>query len=351
MKRSRDSRYDKKRSREKKSDKRKFTFSTKSTEKREKKERTRSSKKDERRKSTPEKRRSKPEYRSTTKETPKTSTTPIQEKVTQEREHPINYEVFSQADTQYKERTTHRKKKRGFPKIVLPLGVVAILFLFRILLNIGGSKSETISTDVPERYNPVYEDRVVTTPSPKKRKKINAAAFIIGKGKTLREVTQLTKDSIVTILPKVQVRLFKGFHIYDSKPFPNTPILASYSKYHFFYDVQKKNANQSISEQWSILREKLAESSYDGYFLYQYPKEYTVDDLLINETEFSISTKGNIVYGAATLVEYKNKRYFFQFISKEKEDKPPNYNYLRKYLNYYLKIRNSDFESSDDLNS
>lgn len=354
MKRSRDSRYDKKRSREKKSDQRKLSFSTKSSEKREKNERTRSSNKDERRKSTPEKRTSKSGYRTkATSQTPTTSATPIQKEVTQERERPINYEVFSQGDSQYKERTTHRKKKSGFPKIVLPLAVVGILFLFRILLNIGNSSSDPVSTDIPERYDPVYEDRVVTTPTPRKRKKINAAAFIIGQEKQLREITQLTKDSIIDIIPNVQVRLFKGFHIYDSEAFPSTPILASYSKYHFFYDVQKKNADQSISEQWSILREKLAESSYNGYFVYQYPKEYTVDDLLINETEFSISTKGNIVYGAATLVEYKNKRYFFQFISKEKEDKQPNYAYLRKYINYYLKIKaNSEtFNSSEDLSS
>ncbi|WP_298426483.1 hypothetical protein [uncultured Kordia sp.] len=349
MKRSRDSRYDKKRSRDKKDDKRKLKFSTKSTESRDKNERSRSSNKDERRK-LPEKRTPKSEIQNVPKEQPI-----LQEKVLPTPERSVDYEVFSQGDKKYQERTTHRKKKSGYPKIALPLAVVGILFLFRILLNIGGSDSGSSSTNIPERYDPVYEDRVTTTTTTptRKRKKINAAAFIIGKGKRLREITQLEKDSTIPIIPNVKVRLFKGFHVYDSKEFPSIPILASYSKYHFFYDVQKKNPEQSMSEQWSIIREKLAERAYKGYFVYQYPKEYKVDDLLINETEFSISTKGNIVYGVATLVEYKNKRYFFQFISKEKEDKEPNYNYLRKYLNYYLKIKaaNGSYDSADDLSS
>ena len=336
MKRSRDSRYDKKRSRDKKDDQRKLKFSTNSAEKN---ERTRTSNKDERKKSTPEKRTPKPENRSLPKaQTPITSVTPIQENTTQTQKPSVDFEVYSQKDAQYTERTTHKKKKSSYPKITWPLAAVAILFLFRFLLNIGDSSSDTITNDIPDNYDPVSQERIVTTPPSKKRTKINAAAFIIGQEKQLQEITQLKKDSIIDIIPNVQVRLFKGFHVYDSKPFPNIPILTSYSKYHFFYDVQDIVAEQSMSEQWSILREKIAENNYDGYFLYQYPKEYEVDDLLINETEFSISTKGNIIYGVATLVEYKNKRYFFQFISKERGEKEQNYNYLRKYLNYYLKI-------------
>lgn len=353
MKRSRDSRYDKKRSRDKKDDRRKLKFSTKSTENRDKNERTRTSNKDEKRKKLPEKRTQNPEYRNTnTESTSQRTTTPIQEKTAPTPQRNVDYEVFSKGDSQYKQRTTHRKKKSGFPKIVLPLSVVGILLLFRFLINLGDSKTESFSDDSPVSYEPKYENTVVTTPT-RKRKKIDAAAFIVGKNNPLKEITQLSKDSIIDIIPNVQVRLFKGFHVYDTSNFPDTPILASYSKYHFFYDVQDKVADQSMSEQWSIIREKLAESSYDGYFLYQYPKESKIDDLLINKTEFSISLQDNTVYGVVTLVEYKNKRYFFQFISKERSGKEPNYGYLRKYLNYYLKIKapNSSYDYSDDLSS
>ncbi|WP_430411865.1 hypothetical protein [Kordia sp.] len=348
MKRSRDSRYDKKRSRDKKDDKRKLKFSTKSTERKDKNEPTRVSNKDERKKETSVERIPKPEFRNTP-----TKNTPVYENTPQTPERPLEYEVFSQGDKAYKKRTTHRKKKGGFPKIVWPIAVVAFLFLIRILANIGDSDYDTTSDDFPVEYSPTYKDRSVTTQPPKKREKINAAHFIIGEEKELVEVTQLTKDSIITITPNIQVRLFKGFHVYDSEEFPDVPVLASYSKYHFFYDVKEKVADQSMSEQWSIIREQLAENSYDGYFMYQYPKESNIGDLAINETEFSISTKNNTVYGVATLVEHKNKRYFFQFISKEKRDASPNYNYLRKYINYYLKIKTSyeSFDDSDDLNS
>jgi len=354
VKRSRDSRYDKKRSRDKKDDQRKLKFSTKSTEKREKNERTRSSNKDERKKSTPEKRTQKPESRNLPKtQTPITSVTPVQENTRQTQKPSLDFEVYSQGDKAYKQRTTHKKKKSSYPKIIWPLAAVAFLFFIRFLVSIGDSSSDSITNDIPDSYDPVYQDRSVTTAPPKKRPKINAAVFIVGNKKKLREVTQLKEDSIINVIPNVQVRLFKGFHVYDSKPFPNIPVVASYSKFHFFYDVQDKVAEQSISEQWSILREKLAESNHKGYFMYQYPKEYEIDDLLINETEFSISTKGNIIYGVASLVEYKNKRYFFQFISKERVEKEQNYNYLRKYLNYYLKVKksNESFSTSNDLNS
>lgn len=350
MKRSRHSRYDKKRSRDKKDDKRKFTFKTDSTQHREvppreeKKERSQVSNKDERRRRTPEKRAPKPEYKNTTN--PQTTSPTTEDSFTQTNTHPVDFEVFSKEDKKYKQRTTHRKKKSSFPKAALPIGVVILLFLIRMIANFGDSSSESI----PDRYQPKYENRSSTSTSsyPKrKREKIDATYFFIGEGNRLREITQLTSDSIIKIVPNVEVRLFKGFHIYDSKRYPNSPILASYSKYRFFYDRVEKEKDISMSEQWSIMREKLAESVYNGYFIYQYPKEYKVDDLVVNETEFSISTKDNIVYGVATLVEYKNERHFFQFISKERDDKDPNYNYLRRYLNYYLKIKKGKSTPSD----
>ncbi|WP_046756126.1 hypothetical protein [Kordia jejudonensis] len=350
MKRSRDSRYDKKRSRDKKDDRRKLKFSTKSTEKSEKDERSRTSNKDERRPRVPEKRTPKPETSTVpTTKVATNSTTSSPENTATIPERTVDYEVFSKTDSTYTKRTTHRKKKGGFPKIVLPLAVVGILFLFRILINIGDSSDDQFSNDPPVTYEPSYENtRVVTTPPTKKRKKINVAAFITGEEDRLKEITQLSEDSIVNIIPNVEVRLFKGFHMYETKDFSDTPIVASYSKYHFFYDVQPKVEDQTLSEQWSIFREKLAERSYNGYFMYDYPKKYKSDDFLIEETEFSISLKGNVIYGVATLIEYKNKRYFFQFISKERDDKDPNYAYLRKYLNYYLKI-NALYESLDTV--
>lgn len=338
MKRSRHSRYDKKRSRDKKDDKRRFSFSTKNSENNtQASERKRISNKEERRRKTPEKRTQKPEYKNSNSDTISENTT------TQTQNYHVDFEVFSKSDTVYKQQTTHRKKKRGFPKIVLPIGIAIILFLVRIILAFGGSSSQSIPDHHSNRYQPVYENRSVRSTPKRRRKRINAAYFFIGKGNRLREITQLKKDSIINIIPDVEVHLFKGFHIFDSKPYPKSPILASYSKYHFFYDVQETVKNQSISEQWSIMREKMAENAYNGYFLYQYPKKYKIDDLLVTETEFSISTTGNIVYGVATLVAYKNKCHFFQFISKEKEGKSPNYNYLRKYLNYYLKIKGKKY--------
>ena len=106
-----------------------------------------------------------------------------------------------------------------------------------------------------------------------------------------------------------------------------------------YYDEVKVMPNMSLTEQWIAHRKQFLNEANDDYFYHERTTNRNVEDLVVKEEKFSILTEGIAIYGAATLVEYKGKRYFFHFISKNRIDETPNYAYTRKYLDYYLKIR------------
>ncbi|WP_420574847.1 hypothetical protein [Kordia sp.] len=324
MKRSRRSEYNKKRDRSKKDSKRKFTFSNKDSQQKE----------------SPEKKSVQNDPIPEKKEILHSEVVLQKKLFPEQKEKPIDFEVYTKQDQKYQQRTTHQRKKRSFPKITWPFYMVVIFFFIKLILNIN--RCEQNSSTQNDRYQPAFENRTKTNRSKRNSRKISrvkVSRFIVGKNKRLREVTQLKKDSIIDIVPNVQVRLYKGFHMYNSSVFPSTPILAKYSKFHFFYDVQDVKTDVSMVDQWVSLRKKFINEANDDYFYHERYKTYDFKGLKVREEKFSILVDGIVIYGAATLVEHKNKRYFFHFISKEAIDASPNYMYLRRYLNYYLKIR------------
>lgn len=243
----------------------------------------------------------------------------------------------------YTERKTYPKKQRSFSVGKWPLGIIVLIFLVKLILNV--ERCQSIS-ETPIRDNSSVKD-IYTTPNYRTTKKtrrntpkIRVADYIVGKRKRLREVIQLQKDSLFPIIPHVNIRLFKGFHIYDPANFTNTPILAKFSKYYFFYNVEDVSDSETLTQQWARLRKTITDKVFYSDFKYNDYKSFSFKNTLtIEEKEFTITTEGKSLHGVATLIESKNKRYFFHFISKEKQEKVPNYRYLARYLNYYLKIR------------
>lgn len=290
MKRSRHTRYDKKRTHSKKDSKQAFTFGTKVFAK------------------------------------PKTSIDRLQDfEITENRnpKHPNPTFVVP-------------KEKSGCFNYRLPFAVVIILFIFKLILGIGkaiSSSSTTTQTDP-------FMQEIIQNEKKKRRNtvKINVPDYIVGKNKPLRELMQLTQTGTFPIIPHVNVHLFKDFHIYDASGFLNTQILAKFSKYYFFCDRVDKAATESLTSQWATLRNELTRTVNGSTFSFDDHKNYTFKNLKIEEKEFTILSAGTELQGVATLVEFENTRYFFHFISKEKEGKYFNATYLRKYMNYYLKI-------------
>jgi hypothetical protein len=163
--------------------------------------------------------------------------------------------------------------------------------------------------------------------------------MIYGKTRPLREVAQLQKDSTFVITDNVKVRLFKGFHLYDASSLPSTEIFAKFSKYYFSYDKVSVLPTYTMTEQWRTLRKKHLNKIQQDIFSSENTKSYTFKGMQIEEKEFKINIERIELHGVATLVETENTRYFFQFISQEKKDAYFRRAYLKKYLNFYLKIR------------
>ena len=309
MKRSRRSEYDKKRDRSEKSSERKLKYSIKSTAK--------TSRSD-----------------SNTVSESKPSSSSSSNRIDRLKD----FEITENHEKKYTQpRVVIPKEKSGCFNYRLPFAVVIILFIFKLIMGIGkavSSSSTTTQTDP-------FMQEIIQNEKKKRRNtiKINVPDYIVGKNKPLQELMQLTQTGTFPIIPHVEVHLFKGFHIYDASGFANTEILAKFSKYYFFCDRVEKSPNESLTNQWATLRNELTQQVYGSAFSYNDSKSYTYKDLKIEEKEFTILSDQTELQGIATLVEFENTRYFFHFISKEKEGTYFKATFLKKYMDYYLKIR------------
>lgn len=340
MKRSRRSEYDKKRDRSKKDSKRKFTFSNKSENKKSDVAATSNSPK----KSSPSSGSSANyESSSTSGSSSGSSSNSTSNSTSNTFDRLQRFEIDENQEKKYQQTYVPPKEKSGCANsFKIPAYIVVAIIVVRLILRfISYQSSNNTSSSKIEDYlrDKRYTTEKTRTKRNKKLSSVNAAKLIVGKNKPLREVVQLEKDSIKDIIPHVQVRLFRRYHMYDSSLFPTTPMLAKFSKYYFFYDEVKVTPNMSLTEQWISHRKQFLNEANDDYFYHERTTNRNVEDLVVKEEKFSILTEGIAIYGAATLVEYKGKRYFFHFISKNRIDETPNYAYTRKYLDYYLKIR------------
>ena len=155
----------------------------------------------------------------------------------------------------------------------------------------------------------------------------------------LREVIQLEKDSVFPIIEHVNVRLFKRYHIFDTTPFEGTEILAKFSKFYFLYNRVEASPTVAMADQWLAIRNTLAENVTSSIISQEKIKNHTFKGMEIEQRDFKVLYNGGQLHGVATLIEYEGQRHFFQFISKEKDGTYLRRTYLRRYLNYYLKIR------------
>ncbi|AXG69773.1 hypothetical protein KORDIASMS9_02000 [Kordia sp. SMS9] len=246
-----------------------------------------------------------------------------------------SFEIDENQEKKYRNRKVKPKKKSGCFNYQLPLGVVIVIFIVKLISGV------VRITDEPKTWK---DDPIMLEVE---RKSKASLQNIIGKNTTfllvgprpMKEVFQLKKDSLFPVIPYVNIHLYKGFHLYDASLLLTSQLFAKFSKYYFFYDRVKKSSYQSMTNQWTEIRGKLAGRIEGTNFSHEETKNYHFKELQIAEKEFKITASGLELHGLATLVEDKTHRYFFHFISKEKEGTYFNAPFLKKYLNYYLKIQ------------
>ncbi|PTX58707.1 hypothetical protein C8N46_11215 [Kordia periserrulae] len=304
MKRSRRSEYDKKRNRSKKHSERKFHFSTKTD---------------------------KTASRSKAKSTSSSSSG------SNAIDRLKGFEINENHEKKYKNRTVKPKKKTDFSglKAFVIFGILAFSII-RLVVNLTSSQTQSTPSITQDK---ALERILQETKKFRENISVRTTDFIVGKNKNIREVTQLYRDSTLPVLEHVTIRLFEKFHMYDTSPFPNTEVLAKFSKYYFFYDRVEKSPNMSMSKQWEQLRNTIANNVTTCVVVLEKGKNRTYKNMEIEEIDFKILYNGAELHGVATLIAFENTRHFFQFFSREKQAAHFRRNYLRKYLDYYLKIR------------
>jgi hypothetical protein len=286
VKRSRHSKYDKKRTRSRKDSKRKFTYGTKQ-----------------------------------------------QTKNSIDRLH--DFQITENQEKKYNRRQIQPRKGNAFSIVKWPIIIIVLIFIVRLVLSFDGFQN---SHSTPLKNDSIIQE-AVRKDAQKHLPEVNVRDFIVGKNRRLRQVIQLKKDSTFPIVPYVNLRLFKAFRMYDTAAFPTTPIFAKYSKYYFFYNRVKKYSKQSLTNQWATLRNELTRKVFGSSFTFNDQKNYVYKGMIIKEKEFTILSNNTELHGVATLLEFEGMRYFFHFISKEKEGKRLNTRFLKKNIDYYLKIK------------
>lgn len=329
MKRSRRSEYNKKRNRSKKHSERKFGFSSKTESKT-------SHDDSEPAKDLTVNSDSSPSSSSSSNSNSSSSSTSSSSSNSNTIDRLKSFEVDENQEKKYTHRKIIPENKSGCFNYQLPIAAVVIIFIIKLVIGIGRV------TDSPPT---IKEEPILVKIKQQQNKRVNRliaknpALLIYGLSAPMREVAQLKKDSLFPILPNVNVRLFKGFHLYDTSFSEATQLLAKFSKYCFFYNRVKKLPNKSITQQWEDLRKKLARRTFGSQFSYKDTKTYTFKGLQIEEKSFQIKILNFDVHGVATLVDAGDTYYFFHFLSKEKKGHRFDFHYLKKYLDYYLKIR------------
>ncbi len=310
MKRSRSSKYDRKRNRSKKDSQRASHATSKSTV-------------------------NSPKEKSTVKSNSTSSSTNASRK-SNTIDRLKSFEIDEHQEKKYTHRQVIPKKKSGCFNFRLPLAGVLILFIFKIIMGIDSTtrasktwKDDPIMLEVDRKSKNSFRNLINKNP----------AILMLGRFVPMRQVAHLKKDSLFPVHPNINVHLFKGFHLYDARSLPTAQLFAKFSKYYFFYDRIKKNASQSTTDQWTQLRDKLTSKITEAQFSYEDIKNYTYKGLQIEEKKFTITAADLELQGVATLIEAEDIRYFFHFISKEKKTHPFDVSYLKKYLDFYLKIK------------
>jgi hypothetical protein len=312
VKRSRRSAYDKKRNRSKKHSERKFSYGAKA------------------------KKTSPPKKASSSTSSSSSASTSSSSSSSSSIDRFKSFEINEQHEKKYKYREVAPKERSGCFNYKLPIAAIIIIAVIRMLMAIGNLTNST-----PTKKESPFEKqnaRMINRADERASKQLTAY-LIHGDIRPVREVAQLTKDSTFLITDHVKVRLFKGFRLHRTSTLPTTRMFAKYSKYYFSYDKVSVNPNKSMTAHWKALRSKLLRRANEGVFSSEDIKSYSFKGLQIEEKEFKITLSSLELHGIATLVESEGKRYFFHFIAQEKSGTYFRRAYLKKYMNFYLKIR------------
>ncbi len=140
---------------------------------------------------------------------------------------------------------------------------------------------------------------------------------------------RVNKDTSFMVAKNLQVSVHKRYYM-SIVANDELPVLAISRGYCFTENKVAIDKSKSMTEQWLAIRKKFSRD-----FNYELIKKYTVEDKKVEDINFIIPGYRN-VYGVARLVEIGGKRYFFHFAFKQET---PDYNMLRRYLNYYVIIK------------
>ncbi len=175
----------------------------------------------------------------------------------------------------------------------------------------------------------LYNERELSKKTNPKKKQQKAIYYLVNKNRVKIKRKKVIKDTSFMVAKRLKLVIHKKYYMSIVNN-DELPVLAIYRGYSFTYNKVLKNKSQSLSEQWIEYRRILAPKIkvFDV-------KKYEFEGMKIEEKNFVISGARKI-YGVAKLIEIDDERFFFHYFFKQEFE---DYHMLRKYLNYYVKLK------------
>lgn len=161
------------------------------------------------------------------------------------------------------------------------------------------------------------------------KKQQKAIYYMASKERVEIKRKKVVKDTSFMVAKRLKIVMHKRYYMSIVEN-DDLPVLSISRGYSFTYNKVKKDNSKSLTEQWFYFRKQLAPK-----IKYTDVKKFEYEGMKIEEKNFYIPGKRK-VYGVSKLIEIGEERYFFHYTFKQEFE---DYHMLRKYLNYYVKIK------------
>ena len=228
--------------------------------------------------------------------------------------------AFNEVDYNYETKTKKPKTSKKTIRFIFGLLLIntAVIFSFYKLQQKISPKQEYKRS---ENNKPLIKK--------KRDKQPKAIQYFASDKRIALKRKRVNKDTSFMVAKHLKIVMHKKYYMSIAKN-DMLPVLAISRGYSFIHNKVKTDKSKSLIQQWVSLRK-----DFSSDFEYTILKEYEFENMKIIEVNFTYNGYRDI-YGASKLVEIDNNRYFFHFAFKQQT---PDFKMLRKYLNYYVKVR------------
>jgi len=216
----------------------------------------------------------------------------------------------------------HNKHKTFWLLIALSIIIIILSYKYIKLKN-----NKVLFDDIKKEK--LYDERELQRKTRQKNTQQKAIYYLANKNRVKIKRKKVKKDTSFMIAKRLKLIMHKKYYMSILKN-NELPVLSIYRGYSFTYNKVIKDKSKSLSEQWINYRRTLA----PGIKVFDV-KKYEFEGIKVEEKNFMIPGARNI-YGVSKLIEIDENRYYFHYFFKQEFE---DYNMLRKYLNFYIKIK------------